>query len=189
MSVMRGREDFIQRTKEIFEDSYRDFEPKDREVTFLMNCLLGLIVTVSEIEKTEGNKVLDDNIDDEFLALIPKTMGFVDKKNAVDEKSDLIKKKTVTNLNIQVGHWEDLRREKKSWLLDNIRNGIAHLNIEWENDNEKITAIRLWNKPFGKKYAKKKNFEITFEIEILKTFAITISNKYLTEKNQKKQDN
>jgi len=183
---MRYKEDFVKRTKEILEKEFHNFKDKDREVTFLLNCLLGLIVTVSAIEKTEGNKVLDDKIDDddEFLALIPKTIGFVDKKNAVNEKSDLIKKKTVTKLNIQVGHWEDLKREKKSWLLDMIRNGIAHLNIEWENDNEKISAIKLWNKPFDKKYAKKKNFEILFEIEQLKNFAIELSKEYLPKKDQ-----
>lgn len=177
MSEMRDRKEFVERTKEILEKEFHNFIDKDREVTFLLNCLLGLIVTVSAIEKTEGNKVLDDKIDDEFLALIPKTIGFVNKKNAVDENSDLINKKTLTELNIQVGHWDDLKREKKSWLLDKIRNGIAHLNIKWVNVDEKIMAITLWNKPLGKKYAQKKDFEITFEIEILRKFAITISEK------------
>ncbi len=182
MSEMRDRKEFVKRTKEILKKEFYNFVHKDREVTFLLNCLLGLIVTVSEIEKAEGNKVLDGEIDDKFLALIPKKIGFVNEKDGVDEDLGLINKKTVAELNIHVCHWDELSRKKKSWLLSKIRNGIAHLNIEWENDNEKIKAIKLWNKPFGPKNAKKKDFEIIFEIEKLRKFAIGLSTKYLNSK-------
>ncbi|UCE46511.1 MAG: hypothetical protein JSW47_12915 [Phycisphaerales bacterium] len=43
--------EFIQRTHELLDKSFHDFAKEDREVTFLMNCLLGLIVTLSENEK------------------------------------------------------------------------------------------------------------------------------------------
>ena len=183
MSNMRYKEDFVERTINILEKEFHNFKDKDREVTFLLNCLLGLIVTVSAIEKTEKDKFLDEKIDDELLILIPKTIGFVkNKKNSVNEKLDLTKE-TGTKLKINISDWYDLKKETKKWLLGKIRNGISHLNIEWENDNEKIKAIKLWNKPFGPKYAKKKDFEISFEIEKLKKFAIEISQKYLFEKS------
>ena len=75
------RIDFIKRTKEILKENFQSFEEKDREVTFLLNCLLGLIVTISENEKTE-KKVFKDNIDNDFLTMIPNKIGFVKRDRA-----------------------------------------------------------------------------------------------------------
>ena len=49
--------EFIKRTKEILEGNFQILEEKDREVTFLLNCLLGLIVTISENEKRYKQKL------------------------------------------------------------------------------------------------------------------------------------
>ena len=149
-AIKKYRIDFIKRTKEILEENFQSFEEKDREVTFLLNCLLGLIVTISENEKT-GKKVFKDNIDNDFLTLIPDKIGFV-KRNRVDDDLTNV---DLTELNVKVGHKEDLKRENKLWLINKIRNGIAHQNIEGINENDKWIGVRLWNNT----NASKKDFD------------------------------
>ena len=56
----------VKRTKEILQDYYPTFQEKDREVTFLMNCLLGLIIAITEAEKSD-RKLLQGKIDEEFI--------------------------------------------------------------------------------------------------------------------------
>ncbi len=168
--------EFIKRTNEILQVDFHRFEEKDREVTFLLNCLLGLIVTVSENEN-QKLKVFKGKIDDDFLALVPDKIGFVEEIQ-VNNSFDLTDK-CVTKLNARVGHKNDLKRKDKFWLLNKIRNGIAHQNIEGVNEEKKWVGVRLWNKP----NAKMKDFEIVFTIEELRKLATELSNKYLTEKN------
>lgn len=171
--------EFVQRTYEILEKEY-DYikEKEDREVTFLMNCLLGLIVTVSEEENRKSN-VFNGNIDDDFLALVPQKIGFL-KMTHVDTDTDLTNM-GVTEWNVPVGHWNDLKKIKKSWLLKKIRNGIAHQHIDGVNENGRWVGVRLWNEPVNNV----KDFEIIFTIEQLRNFAIKISKKYLSEKKSK----
>lgn len=169
-AIKNYRIDFIKRTKEILEENFQSFEEKDREVTFLLNCLLGLIVTISENEKTE-KKVFKDNIDNDFITLVPDKIGFV-KRNRVDVDLTHV---DLTELNVKVGHKEDLKRKNKFWLIKKIRNGIAHQNIEGINENDKWIGVRLWNNT----NTFKKDFEIIFTIEELKSFAIALSDKYL----------
>lgn len=172
MSEIKDREEFVKRTREILEKKYAYFKKdEDREVTFLLNCLLGTIVAVSESKKSN----LKGNIDDKFLELFPDKIGFLKKKSEEYYLSDTEK----SSIDFEVGHRTDLKIMPKRWLLKKIRNGIAHLNIEWENDGGKCKTIRLWNEAASKV----KDFEITFEIEQLKDFAIELSKKYLSEKN------
>jgi hypothetical protein len=165
--------DFIKRTKEILENNFQFFEEKDREVTFLLNCLLGLIVTVSENEKKEI-KVFKGMIDDDLLNLIPDTIGFIEK-NQVDEDLTNV---DLTQLDIKVGHKSSLKRKKQLWLINNIRNGIAHQNIQGINENGIWVGVRLFNTRDSIK-----DFEIIFKIEELKKFAVALSDKYLDQKN------
>jgi len=87
----------------------------------------------------------------------------------IESNSDL------TELNVKVSHKDDLKKKSKLWLINKIRNGIAHQNIEGVNENGKWIGVRLCNKNNDSK----KDFEIVFAIEELKRFAITLSNKYL----------
>ena len=171
-SIQSYQIEFIERTKDILTEDYHHFNDKDREVTFLMNCLLGLIVTVSE-EENRKLKVFKGKIDDNFICLVPKKIGFV--KEIQEDLTDM----SVTKLNVQVGHWDDLKREDKFWFLNKIRNAIAHQNIKGMNENEKWVGVSLYNET----NSKIKDFEITFTIEELRTFATKISEKYLNEKN------
>jgi len=182
-SIWDYKIEFIERTKDILETEFHNFKDKDREVTFLLNCLVGLIVTVSENENRKL-EVFKGTIDDHFLALFPDKIGFVEKKCPVDINTDLIHK-SVTELGVQVEHWEDLKRKDKFWLLNKIRNGITHQHINGVNEDKKWIGVRLWNEPTYNM----KDFEIIFTIEQLRKFATEISQKYLSEKNQNKQNN
>ena len=85
MSEIRDRKDFVKRTKEILKGKYDYFkEEEDREVTFLLNCLLGTVVAVSESK----NNNLNGNIDDKFLELFPDEIGFLKTKSNEYDLSD-----------------------------------------------------------------------------------------------------
>jgi hypothetical protein len=105
--------------------------------------------------------------------LIPDKVGFLKK---VENECDLTIIDT-RQTEFGVGHKTDLKGRKKIWLLKKIRNGIAHLNIKWENECGKCKDIRLWNEP----KRNVKDFEIVFTIEQLRNLAIELSNKYMNE--------
>jgi outer membrane protein assembly factor BamD (BamD/ComL family) len=69
----------VKRTKEILQNYYPTFEQEDREVTFLMNCLLGLIIAITEAEKID-EKILRGKIDEKFIRNIPDKVGFIQLK-------------------------------------------------------------------------------------------------------------
>ncbi|MDT8301623.1 MAG: HEPN family nuclease, partial [Sedimentisphaerales bacterium] len=85
----------------------------------------------------------------------------------------------LTELSVKVGHKKDLKGKNKLWLINKIRNGIAHQNIKGINENDRWIGVRLWNNTS----ASKKDFEIIFTIEELKSLAIALSDKYLAEEN------
>lgn len=177
--------DFVARTKEILEEDYSHFEGKGREVTFLLNCLLGLVVTISENEK-ENQQVFQGKIDDDFLELIPDKIGFYlnpEQVNPEQESCILIDVSSV-ECRVRVGHKKELRKKTKLWLINRIRNGIAHQNIEGISKEGQWTGVCLWN--IDKK--SRKDFEIIFTIDELKNFAIGLSSRYLNE-IQSKQPN
>ena len=135
--IINYRIDFIQRTREILEANYQSFENKDREVTFLLNCLLGLIVTISENEKRE-KKIFKDNINDDFLTIIPDKVGFVESYRVDDDLTST----DLTELNVKVGHKNDLKGKSQLWFINKIRNGIAHQNIKGINEDKKWIGVR-----------------------------------------------
>lgn len=163
--------DIIQRTKEILESDSNEFAEKDREVTFLMNCLLGLIIAISENEKKE-KKVLKGVIDAPFLSLIPDKVGYLNAK----EVSDDLTKSDLTEISINVQHKEKLVLKDKLWFVNKIRNAIAHQNIEGINKAGEWSGVRLWNTNNDKK-----DFEIIFQIDELKKFALKLAEMYLTK--------
>jgi hypothetical protein len=161
--------DFVSRTKDLLDHNFEDFKNKDKEVTFLLNCLLGLIVNVSENEK-KSNVSLKDNIDDNFLSLIPDKIGFILK----DEISQDLTKSDLTDIKVGIGHKSDLKSCTKLWFVNRVRNGIAHQNIEGINNKKIWVGLRLWNIN-----NKKKDFEVIFTIEELRKLALQIAEEYL----------
>ena len=162
--------DFVTRTKDLLNDNFSDFENKDKEVTFLLNCLLGLIVNVSENEK-KSNLTIKGNIDEDFLSNIPDKIGFVIKKQ---HKKDLTNT-DLTDIQTKVGHKTELKNYNKLWFVNKLRNGIAHQNIEGINDNHKWVGLRLWNTNNDVK-----DFEVIFTIDELRKLALKIADEYLT---------
>jgi len=167
--------EFVKRTLRLLKENFHIFNEKDIEVTLLLNCLLGLIVTVRENKKRNKLSFFDDDIDDHFLTFVPAKVGFVDSK-PVSESYDLTKM-NMNESNVSVSHKDDLKKKPKFWLIDKIRHGIAHQNIEGVNHGGKWVGVRLWN---GSNKGKKKNFEIVFTIKQLRKLAIEVSNKYLS---------
>lgn len=165
MSEIRSKSDFINRTKDILELEFKHMAEQDREVTFLLNCLLGTIVAVLESE--EGKKQLKGNVDGEFITLLPDEIGFIKKPLEQDSLINV----TTGSIKFEVGNKADIKSVPKSWLLKKIRNGIAHLNIEWKNEGGQCKAIRLWNEP----KPQIRDFEIVFTVEELREFAVRLS--------------
>ncbi len=163
--------DIIKRTKEILENNYKKFEKEDREVTFLMNCLLGLIIAISENEKRK-RRIIKKTIDESFLNMIPSKIGFINSKSIQQDFTDT----DLTKLCLNVGHKEELIGKDKLWFINKIRNGIAHQNIYGINKNKLWVGVGLWNENNGKK-----DFEIVFTIKELKGLAIKLAKEYLRD--------
>lgn len=161
--------DIIKRTSEILNTHYPHFEDNDREVTFLMNCLLGLIIAIFENERV-SRKILKGNIDDNFLSFIPDKLGFLNARNLSDDLTNI----DLTQIYINVQHKDKLHLKDKYWFVNKLRNGIAHQNIQGINDNGKWAGVRIWNINNDKK-----DFEIIFQIIELKTFVNKLAEMYL----------
>lgn len=169
-AIKRYRIDFVTRTKELLNDNFSDFKTKDKEVTFLLNCLLGLIITVSENGK-KANQSIKGLIDEDFLACIPTNIGFIIKEH---HKQDLTKE-IVTKIQTTIGHKAELKSCEKLWFVKKLRNAIAHQNIEGINENNNWVGVRLWNT-----YNDVRDFEVIFTIEELRELALKIANEYLS---------
>jgi len=161
--------DFVKRTKDLLNDNFDYFKDKDSEVTFLLNCLLGLIVNVSENEK-KSNKTFKGKIDDDFLSNLPEKIGFIINNSNDNEISNI----NLFEINTNIGHKEDLKTRTKLWFINKLRNGIAHQNIEGINENKKWVGLKLWNTN-----SDIKDFEIVFTIDELKKLSLMIANDYL----------
>jgi len=173
-AIEKYKIDIVTRTKEILINYYPKFEENDREVTFLMNCLLGLIISITEVEK-EKRKLLRGNIDDDFITNIPEKIGFIQSKNISEDLTNI----DLTETTLNVGHKKDLIGKDKFWLMSKLRNSIAHQNIFGINKNDKWFGIRLWNINNSKK-----DFEIVFTIEELKRFSIELAESFLEIRNK-----
>lgn len=166
--IKKYKIDIINRTSEILDKHYPYFKDNDREVTFLMNCLLGLIIAIFENEKKK-RKFLIGNIDHNFLTLIPDKIGFINSRDITDDLTN----QDLTQISVNVRHKDHLSIKDKYWFVNKLRNGIAHQNIEGINENGKWAGVRIWNENNDKK-----DFEIIFQIDELKAFAIGLSNLY-----------
>lgn len=160
--------DFVERTIEILTEFYPRFEENDREVTFLLNCLLGLIITTTENEKRD-REAFRGNIDESFLANIPAKIGFIENTRTHRDLTDI----DLTELSVSVHHKNGLLGKDKMWFLMKLRNCIAHQNIDAVNKDGKWIGIRLWNINYSKK-----DFEVVFSINEIKNFALNLATEY-----------
>jgi len=140
-----------------FQDKKIDYK---LNVTFLMNCLLGLIVTA--VENSERRQLIVGNVDDELLNLFPENVEL-----------------KIGNQNLLALPKAVLKTRGKLSILKKIRNSIAHQHVEPDNRNNNWVGVTLWNiTPQG---------EIDFRIELttvqLNSLANYITNNYLQANN------
>jgi hypothetical protein len=164
--------DFVKRTRDLLINNFEQFKDKDLEVTFLLNCLLGLIVSVSE--NKESNSIFNEKMDDEFLKILPEKIGFKIKDSTNYELVD------INTINIEIGHREELTDWFKRDFISKIRNGIAHQHIEAINEDGKWVGVKLWNIN-----NKLKDFEIIFTIQEIKKLSLKIAEEYLKSRESK----
>ena len=183
--IINYKLEFVKRTRDIIENSDGCFssaqlDGDSREVTFLLNCLLGLVVAVSE--NISVSRILYDNqIDEDFKSNIPHKVAFLrsgDIKKSYKEDGNftelLSKEQKVLTINIEIKRHKNLSILTKLNFLTKIRNAIAHQHIEGLNNSGEWVGVKLWNESdIGR------NFEIEFEIQELKKFALYISEAYI----------
>lgn len=108
----------------------QSFEAKNIDynlnVTFLMNCLLGLIVTA--IENSERRQLINGNVDDEMLSFLPDNVEL-----------------KVANQNLKEYPKSVLKTRGKLATLKKLRNSIAHQHIVPHNRNNNWVGVTLWN--------------------------------------------
>lgn len=145
--------EFTERTKKLLE-KYYNLEKREEgyEFTFLMNCLLGLVVVIKEN---------DENISKDFQNFLDTHIGDMTE--------------IPTNITLK----EDL--ENETLLLKDflrlLRNGIAHQNVEPTKKENIWAGVKFYNLNNGGKG--KINFEVVFTQEELRKFALFLANKYL----------
>lgn len=168
MSEITYNKDFVKRTRKLLEINYDYFKEKDLEVTFLMNCLLGLIIAISENKNFK--KVLNNNIDDDFLSHLPEKMCFIKLNNTNINLEDCSK----NNIKFRISKKEDLKSEEKKWFINKLRNGIAHQHIKEINNKGKWTGVEIWNEANNNNII---DFRISFLTKELRQFVLFLSEQ------------
>jgi len=148
--------EFPQRTLKLlksFQDKKIDYK---LNVTFLMNCLLGLIVTA--VENSERRQLITGNVDDDLLNLLPENIEL-----------------KIGNQDLSILPKATLKARAKLSTLKKIRNAIAHQHVEPTNQNNNWIGVTLWN-------VNPQN-EIDFRIKLttaqLNSLATYITSNYL----------
>ncbi|MGA3800665.1 HEPN family nuclease [Pseudomonas fluorescens] len=179
--------EFVERTVSLIESLSADAESRGLEVTFLLNCLLGLIVATSENIARCEIKALDKKILElDSKCLIPKKIAYIDLANALKGYKKEINDKSLINQGdkvisfeskVCVNGYDQARNMKLKELLKKIRNGVAHQNLAPLNSDGKWAGVKIWN------HSKEgiKDFEIEFEVAELRAFSIFLASIYVDE--------
>lgn len=132
----------------------------DLDVTFLMNCILGLIVTA--VEDSVRRDLIQGNVDNEMLNSFPENVEL-----------------KIGNQILQEYPKEVLRARGKLSILKKIRNSIAHQNVEPINENDIWVGVSLWN--IHPRYGM--DFRIKLTTAQLYSLANYITQQYLQVNN------
>lgn len=169
MEITKYNKEFTERTKKLLDEYYDKIEQeKGLEFTFLMNCLLGLIVITKEKANGQFATFLRNKLTDkEMEENIPHSVFGVDFKKS---KKDLANTKQISFdvKNIR----EEINLAK---FLNSLRNAIAHQNVDTIAENgtwERVVFYNVDNNHI-------RNFEVVFTQEELRKFALFLANKYL----------
>lgn len=177
--------EFVERTLKLMDECYETAKSKELEVTFVLNCLLGLIIaTYEQLDLCEGkffNKRLSD---DDVLTFVPEKIARVDFGEFNRRfKTELNKKSLIGQLEDEISIESKIYVQKYKLaknltlkeFIRNIRNGIAHQNLRATSSSEHWEGIRIWN--HNKDGIK--DFEVEFKINQLKKFAKFIGLKFI----------
>ena len=182
--------EFVERTIKLIEELSPHAKKAGLDVTFLLNCTLGLIVATSEKIKQGKFNCFDKNLvqlENEIelpnkIAYIEINQGYKEYRKSNNKKSlfkfDENMISVYPKLKIKVN--EEAKNLSFKSFLNKMRNGIAHQNIMPINRDRIWHGIRIWNIN-GNGI---KDFEVEFKISELKKFAISLAKKYVIEYNK-----
>ena len=192
MTALRNYpKEFVERTTQLLEKIEPKAKEEGLEITLLLNCLLGMVVTalenVDRCKKGVFNKKLHS---EELKPLIPKKIVSIKKSELIDKYADRVSKlellKSYQKVEFGIPEFRIKTQPKKEiydkdlrWLLTKIRNGVAHQNIMPINQGDNWEGIRIWNKDNNGL----KNFAIEFKISELREFTKYVVNLYLENMN------
>jgi len=176
--------EFVQRTLELLDEGYLFFRQRNLEVTFLLNCLLGLIVATSEnIRKCESGFFKRRLTNNEIVGSVPRKIKYVSESkmgqyiNKQKKENQSFSYNSNEEKNTEINLFETGNDIALITVIDKIRNGVAHQNIKPINKNGRWSGILIWN---INKYGIR-DFEVEFDIYELETFARFVASKYLSE--------
>ena len=187
MEIKDYPRDFVGRTIKLLKNNTEIAKKDGLEVTFFLNCLLGLIVSTSENLDRCKSRFFEKRICDvEIIEFIPEKVAQIDFSQTFRKYvSEVNKKSLIGQLHekfnvetaIEIQKYKLVKNLTLHKFLKKIRNGVAHQNISPTNQKGEWKGLRIWNhNSYGIK-----DFEVEFTINQLKDFAIFIGEKYLEE--------
>jgi hypothetical protein len=184
--------EFVERTIDLIDKVSTFAKREGLDVTFLLNCTLGMIVATSEnIELCDSQYFKKRICELESNKIFPTKIAYIDFNNDFKAYRDKINKTSLLTLDgstfsiaskIHVNKYNQARNLTLVSLLKKIRNGVAHQNIMPINQDKVWEGVRIWN---HNKYGIK-DFEIEFKVSELKQFALFLARKYVSEFKRKK---
>jgi hypothetical protein len=136
MGTLNYRKDIVERTKRLIETHYDCIKKTSQlEVTFLINCLLGLVVAVSENKKGKGkvkDKIFLQNIlkteylDKSYDWFLPKIRNAIAHQN-IEPRNDSENKKWT---GVKMWNWNEHNKKKD-------------FEIELTNEELKDLALKI----------------------------------------------
>ena len=150
------------------------FQANKRDVTFLISCLTTLLVTINENKNIR--KQFDVRIKKDFIAILPNELGLLEstKPNINDRLIGM------NDFVVPILSKYELIAFKEIDLIQLIRNGLAHQNIEAINKDGSWIGVKIWNMR-----GKLKTMEIEFSVEQLKTLILYLSDRILKSKKNR----
>jgi len=178
MTPKNYNKDFVQNTIYVLNKNFESIKKQNLEVTFLINCLTGLIITTHEKIGTTKNTVFNMNLEElPNYNKLPSKRAYLNYNKGMTKLKDQLSKHNLLDLignltiDFDISDCSDMRLIE---FLNKIRNGIAHQHIEPIDHNGQWEGIKFWNIK-----DKVNNFDTIFTVEELKDLSIFIAEKYL----------
>ncbi len=161
MEISRFDIDFVERTRNILLD-YAD----QYDMSIVINCTLGLIILPYEKTKNKPSSL--------WLTEIDKISNLPSFELKIFEP--------IKSIDSQTGEIIRYPRKTLKVLLQKMRNGLAHQDIEPKNKDGKFSGVIIRNYFDDKRVHK--DLEIHFDKNALREFALFIADEYLKKFNK-----